>query len=435
MLISLGVAFSITPWLALRLAPKHAACGPRAREARPGARLGLQPPARAVRRSGARRRVAAYCWAPGSSRRSCCRCRSRPCSGSCSRCCRSTTRASSRSSSTCRRVRRSRPPPPRSPTWRRTSRRSTRSPTPGLCRHRVADQLQRARAPVRPAQPAASRATCRSTSSIAGTARARATRSRSRCVRRSRRSAARHGAKVKVVEVPPGPPVMSPIVAEIYGPDEAGRHAFAKLGARGVRPHAARRRRRRLDRGRRAARCTCASTSARPRSPGIAPADAVATLRAALAGENVTALRDGQAKYEVPVRLTLAARAAGPARNAARADGARRQRRGGAARPRSCTVEPAMRETTRLPQGPAAGDVRRRRRGGRRRQPALRHVRRCAARSPGSPRPHGGRCDERLHHAAVRPVPRVVDQVGRRVADHLRDVPRHGPRLRGRAWC
>ncbi|MDH4182213.1 MAG: efflux RND transporter permease subunit, partial [Betaproteobacteria bacterium] len=39
---------------------------------------------------------------------------------------------------------------------------------------------------------------------------------------------ARHGAKVKVVEVPPGPPVLSPIVAEIYGPDEAGRHALAK---------------------------------------------------------------------------------------------------------------------------------------------------------------------------------------------------------------
>src|SRR5690606_11416893 len=30
---------------------------------------------------------------------------------------------------------------------------------------------------------------------------------------------ARFGANVKVVEVPPGPPVLSPIVAEIYGPD------------------------------------------------------------------------------------------------------------------------------------------------------------------------------------------------------------------------
>lgn len=36
------------------------------------------------------------------------------------------------------------------------------------------------------------------------------------------------GAKLKVVEVPPGPPVQSPIVAEIYGPDQAGREQIAK---------------------------------------------------------------------------------------------------------------------------------------------------------------------------------------------------------------
>ncbi|MES2013984.1 MAG: efflux RND transporter permease subunit, partial [Pseudomonadota bacterium] len=35
------------------------------------------------------------------------------------------------------------------------------------------------------------------------------------------------GAKVKVVEVPPGPPVISPIVAEIYGPDDADRLKLA----------------------------------------------------------------------------------------------------------------------------------------------------------------------------------------------------------------
>lgn len=38
----------------------------------------------------------------------------------------------------------------------------------------------------------------------------------------------RFNANVKVVEVPPGPPVLSPIVAEIYGPDAAGRHQVAK---------------------------------------------------------------------------------------------------------------------------------------------------------------------------------------------------------------
>ena len=38
----------------------------------------------------------------------------------------------------------------------------------------------------------------------------------------------RWGAKVKVIEVPPGPPVLSPIVAEVYGPDEPGRIRVAK---------------------------------------------------------------------------------------------------------------------------------------------------------------------------------------------------------------
>lgn len=38
----------------------------------------------------------------------------------------------------------------------------------------------------------------------------------------------RHGANVKVVEVPPGPPVLSPIVAEVYGPEAQGRREVAK---------------------------------------------------------------------------------------------------------------------------------------------------------------------------------------------------------------
>ena len=39
--------------------------------------------------------------------------------------------------------------------------------------------------------------------------------------------AARHGANVVVAEVPPGPPVLKSIVAEIYGPDETQRVALA----------------------------------------------------------------------------------------------------------------------------------------------------------------------------------------------------------------
>jgi multidrug efflux pump subunit AcrB len=40
--------------------------------------------------------------------------------------------------------------------------------------------------------------------------------------------AAREGARVAIAEVPPGPPVLQTLVAEIYGPDEASRHALAR---------------------------------------------------------------------------------------------------------------------------------------------------------------------------------------------------------------
>ena len=38
----------------------------------------------------------------------------------------------------------------------------------------------------------------------------------------------RYGARVKVAEVPPGPPVLETLVAEVYGPDDAGRRAVAR---------------------------------------------------------------------------------------------------------------------------------------------------------------------------------------------------------------
>ena len=40
--------------------------------------------------------------------------------------------------------------------------------------------------------------------------------------------AARHDARIKVVELPPGPPVLQTLVAEIYGPTDAGRLAVAR---------------------------------------------------------------------------------------------------------------------------------------------------------------------------------------------------------------
>ena len=40
--------------------------------------------------------------------------------------------------------------------------------------------------------------------------------------------AKKFGARVAIAEVPPGPPVLQTLVAELYGPDEAARHALAK---------------------------------------------------------------------------------------------------------------------------------------------------------------------------------------------------------------
>ena len=74
----------------------------------------------------------------------------------------------------------------------------------------------------------------------------------------SPRSTARRS---KVVEVPPGPPVLAPLVAEVYGPDEAGRHAVAKRVRAEFARARAHRRHRRLDRGQRA-------EDRRPRRPG-----------------------------------------------------------------------------------------------------------------------------------------------------------------------
>jgi multidrug efflux pump subunit AcrB len=120
------------------------------------------------------------------------------------------------------------------------------------------------------------------------------------------RIAAAHGAKVKVVEVPPGPPVLSPLVAEVYGPDEVGRHAVAKR----VRAEFARH-----------AEIVGIDDSIEDSAPklsvrvdqiraatlGVSPADVVAAMRVTLDGDDVTMLHDGQAKYGVPVRLTLPA--------------------------------------------------------------------------------------------------------------------------------
>jgi multidrug efflux pump subunit AcrB len=115
----------------------------------------------------------------------------------------------------------------------------------------------------------------------------------------------RHGANVKMVEVPPGPPVLSPIVAEIYGPDADGRRAVAKAirqvfeGTEGVVDvddstiAAAPRKLLLVDR-RKAAQL------------GVTQQAIVSTLRAGLAGEATAYLHD-LSKYPAPALIQLPA--------------------------------------------------------------------------------------------------------------------------------
>ena len=121
--------------------------------------------------------------------------------------------------------------------------------------------------------------------------------------------AERHGASLKVVEVPPGPPVQAPIVAEVYGPDYPGQIAVAqKLRADfAATPdivdvdasvdEAAPKLRLRVD-------------QAKAALMGVAQRDIVAACASALAGEDVTPLHDSAAKYEVPVRIACRRRQA-----------------------------------------------------------------------------------------------------------------------------
>jgi multidrug efflux pump subunit AcrB len=116
--------------------------------------------------------------------------------------------------------------------------------------------------------------------------------------------AAKHLARVKVVEVPPGPPVMSPLVAEVYGPDEAGRQRLAAEIAKsfddtpdivGVDTSL------RED----APRAFLRVRRQRAESLGIPVAAIAQTVSAALSGADAAYLHDNQSKYPVPVRLQL----------------------------------------------------------------------------------------------------------------------------------
>ena len=115
----------------------------------------------------------------------------------------------------------------------------------------------------------------------------------------------RYGANVKVVEMPPGPPVLAPIVAEIYGPDAEGRRAVAKA-VRAI-----------FEKTDNVVDVDDSSIASAPRKLllidrrkaamlGIPQQAIVSTLRAGLAGEASTYLHDGS-KYPASALLQLPA--------------------------------------------------------------------------------------------------------------------------------
>ena len=115
---------------------------------------------------------------------------------------------------------------------------------------------------------------------------------------------ARFGAAVKIVEVPPGPPVLSPVVAEVYGPDHASRVALATALAE---------RMRRIDGLVDIDTSLVAATQAwqvvvdreRAARLGISQAQVVEALQTALGGLSVSYLQDPHARHPVPIRVML----------------------------------------------------------------------------------------------------------------------------------
>jgi len=116
--------------------------------------------------------------------------------------------------------------------------------------------------------------------------------------------ATRHGADLKVVEVPPGPPVMSPIQAEVYGPDYDGQMRVAKQVRAGfektsdivfvddsVEDDAE--------------KLVLRVLQSKAALMGVSQKDIVETMKMALSGEYVTPTHNPTAKYEVPVRISL----------------------------------------------------------------------------------------------------------------------------------
>ena len=238
-----------------------------------------------------------------------------------------------------------------------------------------------------------------------------------------------YGARIQVSEVPPGPPVVQTLVAEVYGPDLDGQTRVAQQikaifkSTPGVvdtdwyvedpQP-----------------RLVMRVDEVKAAQHGIAVSDVAQALALALSGTQVGLLHDQASREPVPamVELDRADRSSEQGLENIRLPGAD----GSMVSLRELVIVEAQdHRAQHLSQESASRRLRHRRCGGRGRKPGLRN----SENEQGARSPHAAR---RLH---AHPLQRVdagvhrplLDEVGRRMADHPRGLSRHGPRLCRRA--
>lgn len=116
----------------------------------------------------------------------------------------------------------------------------------------------------------------------------------------------KNGGVAKVVEVPPGPPVMSPILAEIYGPDYQGQMSVGKQVRAvfektkdivAVDDY--------IDADSR--KDVLHVLQSKAALLGVAQSDIISVVSTGLAGLDVTPVHNANSKFEIPVRVTLPA--------------------------------------------------------------------------------------------------------------------------------
>ena len=237
------------------------------------------------------------------------------------------------------------------------------------------------------------------------------------------------GATLQVAEVPPGPPVLQTLVAEIYGPDATRRmEVAAQVKAifeqtPGVvdtdwyveAPHP---------------KVTLVVDGEKAAAAGLSSTAVASVVRMAGSGEVVGLLHDATAREDVPIVMRLPRAESQP-----RGDSVAAAESGPGPWPSASSPGPCARRRTRAcitrtcrPVTYVTGDL-----AGREREPGVRHPQdERGHRAPDAAR--GLRARRLQRDAAVRHV-EVRDEVGWRMAHHDRGVQRPRPGLRRGAAC